>query len=614
MDLRLLWVTATDETYLFTLRFFAPFRFVSELYGQPVSHTLTLILTAPDGDEITATASRSWNVSLKRGGEKQESELADFYVNYTDAIFELPKSLGTGPDWVVTTRSRIVADADFCPDPNFPNRYFEITTTPARLSALTGEGEDGYVSALPVPMSFDSVAHREYKAIEWTPREMPSGTRLESFRLEEQDGHTIAVLTMDGPFAFPDGGDPTVNSVALGLDLVAPGYLGLNHPFSIRIDLFSALPVTDAVVLAPVLRSEGGMRAIGTVPVSLDGDEVRIDLSAFTSVENSNPPPPFETGEGYNAELGTTAFTVEGTMTFEGPDGADRSEPFTLDVVGPALRFTFADGEVSTGWLDPYDNHYIADGPVISGGLGSNNSKDSCTLTLGQRVRRLQDVTLGREIVRVQEEFDAAANSETLNEAEFHRTFDNVVQLGVFVRKLRKTIKEEELVEPVKATGCGQSAITFSTVRAYTAQDDPLTKPDWAPELPEFYWDLDEIGVWSVGFGRISPAPFPFEAVTNWVPDSWGLTSLRQGWGIRAWSQVNLAPVGDERGVSPLSLTPYVAASLLLPWESEATPIATSGSHEAVLWEARRARRSTMRPRRKRRSSAGKPCAAYSVI
>ena len=597
MDLRLIWMQSTDVGYIVTLRFFAPFSFLEELYDQPVSHTLTVIFTPPSGDAITAAVGKSEKVTVKRGKEKVDAEGVGFYTYFTDLVFELPASLGIGPDWVLTTRSRIVADADYCPDPNFPNRYFEITTTPARISALTGEGEQGLVSALPRGMAFENVFHKEYKAIEWTPQDMPAGTRLESLHLEQEAGHLIAVMTLDAPLETAANGAETVT---LGLDLVAPGFLGLKHPFNVQISYNSAANILPEVgyVIAPTLRSRGTNELIGSVPVTIAGNEVRVDLSELTPVESDYTPPPLPTGEGYIQELGATAFAIEGTISFEGADG--ESEPVTVEVVGPAIRFTFADGTMSTGWIDPYDNQFIADGELIAGGLGAEDVNKRCANVDASAQKWDPDEfkTMG-----LLEDIAALADMKSLHgddPAWQKQIADDTADLK---KRLFDWVKDEK-PRVASATGCDDSPEPTPTagafVRVFVAKDSPLEKPDWLALLPNLYWDLSPLGIQPIGFGNSAPAPFPFQSTTEWIPSTWGLTPGMNGWGIRGWTQA-LVPKPDGSGMdSPMVFTPYVAASLIFgpTGGDQATPVALSSPDQAVLTASAQVKRRISRPRR----------------
>jgi hypothetical protein len=299
------------------------------------------------------------------------------------------------------------------------------------------------------------------------------------------------------------------------------------------------------------------------------------------------------TGETIVGQFGDRELQLEGTMTFDNEDG--QSEPVTIDISGPAVRITRADGSTSTGWIDPYDNELVADGSVYAGAIGflpipgcfdfdynehafDDDSEEGMLKEFEDAKEQLTQLTFGQAFLGGARGSDIYDNLQDAKD-RYENALDRVLEHHLFGPKPRLG----------KVSGCEKkksaSTMGFDSNLRRTSIQPAADAPEWVAPLPGPYWNLEELGLEPLRFGPAVHDPFPFPIVTDWIPDTWNLPAAEDGWAIRAWS----SPTIREAGIAPAVFTPYAAATLIAP-EGEgrgATPVAVVAPHQAVIRSAR---------------------------
>lgn len=254
------------------LRFRVPVVVLHSWRGHAVRQTMTVIVTPPSGSAqaVQLQADGTAMTGTVGSGRFSPSAPGQAVITGNVVVFGIPASLGTAPDWTVQAIVKVQADEPL--HPNRPATGYAAGTSIVPIGMLTtaGGGSDKWGVA-------DAVTALTTVSAGGAGTQ---GLRPTAVRVEAAGAARTAVVTLDGsPLQVAPADNPH-----LDLDIARAGFGTLDHPLRITWLPNGDQPVTSARVAIDAI-------AIGDVPVSVSGNEVRFGLGGFVPRSSVAKPP-----------------------------------------------------------------------------------------------------------------------------------------------------------------------------------------------------------------------------------------------------------------------------------------------------------------------------------
>ena len=364
LELQFLLLQRDDAGYTATVIFGAPIQPLSELNGKPVTHDVKLTFKPPKGDAVVVDLSlTTGKLTVKHGktslDEDAENTTAGLLADRL--IFSVPETLGIEPDWTVSAIVVIAGEKPICDQ--FPVYFHQTATPPVTVGSLTGDDPAGTITF----PTFGVVPGPKLGA-PLVSGKMPAGSKITSLHLEQDSQDAlVVVLTMNADIAKLAESDPT-GRFTVAIELAAPEFFGVIYPYSldwIWTPSSGPMPATARVFIP------GYPIAIGSVPVTVDGKEMRFAFSGYDPVDNLRTfdPDPLSMPFGDFAVTFVAPSTLAGAMCIcpedAVPPTADATaviyEDFQYEIIGNMLSVTrLSTNSVAYGWIDR-DGRFLAD-------------------------------------------------------------------------------------------------------------------------------------------------------------------------------------------------------------------------------------------------------------
>lgn len=343
--------------------FSAVFRFVHPIVQLhawrriDVRHTITVVLTAPDGVvhavELQADGTTAFgNVT---GGVLTPTGASTSAIAGNVAVVDVPASLGVTSEWTVQGLIKVESDQRLHPNNsiNFDTGYLAGTSV-VPVGLLTGAAG----ATLPTTPIVDALTTLMGAAA--PPRVAPTPSmRPTEVRFEGQGTTLVLVVSLAAP---PFG--ILANRDALEIDLVEPGINSITSPTQIIwFPSQPGEPTADAFI--------GDANYVGSIPVTVRGNEVSFALGAATMTPR--PATPSSSGElpmdHYTGPINLVVSRDETVSSADGearfvfaetaaeqptyPAPAKAVDAAVVNLNGPAITITRAStGVTATGFID----------------------------------------------------------------------------------------------------------------------------------------------------------------------------------------------------------------------------------------------------------------------
>jgi len=344
--------------------FFSPIVPLLELNGNPVTHSIRLILTPPGGLTVVIRQSlRTGSLTIKQGGKTVDTGGHDpvARIDGDRVLISVPEKIGVRPDWSVQAEVDVEGKEPICP--YAPEVRKRSTITPAvTVGSLSGEDQRGAITFSPVETSSAPDG-----------KQMPAGSKIKTVTMQQNaDGSLVVVATMDGDVMdLPTSGAEPFTSLDIVLDLASPSFFGLVYPYELDWHFpLNGVPEPVARISDPYFSSA---ITLGEVPVTVDGDQVRFDFGGFKAY------PPDTTGLTQSfVPFGDFGMLFFGSAPHDDPiclcpEGPDLPADFvpnpdddvlSYQIIGNLISITHADSNVTAyGWID-YEGRFQAENDI----------------------------------------------------------------------------------------------------------------------------------------------------------------------------------------------------------------------------------------------------------
>jgi hypothetical protein len=373
LDLQYLTLDRTAGGYEAAVIFFAPIRPLTELNGIKVTHTVRLTSTPPDRQTLLFSAILgSGKLTVTRGKTKltaTEARGSGAALQGDRVLFAIPDRLKIAPDWQVSASVILQTKETICPGMlQDGTTRLQRGTPPVTVGSLTGEDPAGTIT-FAGGVTDGATSLPPYRP-PYVSAKMPDGSKITSLRFEQDAaGGLVVVATVGAKLADLAKHAKEGQKVVVELNLADPSFFGLEYPYSIRWDWFLSLPMPQtASVFGP---NYSGVDR-GSVPVTIDGNELRFDLGGYLASgddqhdlgQSTVLPAPFgsfATSFVSDASLGDPiCLCSPSEATQFHPSSSPTEDQITFVIYGNLLSATSAEsGKTAYGWIDHY-GHFLA--------------------------------------------------------------------------------------------------------------------------------------------------------------------------------------------------------------------------------------------------------------